>query len=49
MLIAVAALMLLVVSGEQRISPDVPTAPAPWMERGNRRARRRDKKLARVR
>ena len=46
MLIPIVAGFFLLVSDLPRVVPELPALPLPWMEQGNRHARRRDKKLA---
>lgn len=49
MLLAMLAAAMLLASGEPRNTPEIPVVPMPWMEQGNRHARRRDRKLSRTR
>lgn len=46
-MIAALAFCLLLAHDAPRIVPEIPVIPAEWAETGNRRARRRDAKLAR--
>lgn len=48
MLAAFAPCALLAYDGP-RARPDIPSLPTPWVEQGNRHARRRDRKLRRAR
>lgn len=46
-MLVILATLLLVLSDAPRAVPQAPAVPLPWMEQGNRHARRRDRKLAR--
>lgn len=48
MLIASLAAVLLLASPDARLSPIIPGVISPWEEAGNRHARRRDRKRARI-
>lgn len=48
MFIVALAAALLLASGQERTAPSYPTLPTRFMVRGNRHARRRDDKLARI-
>jgi len=48
-MIAVFALCALLVYDGPRALPEIPSLPIPWVEQGNRHARRRDRKLMRKR
>lgn len=45
MLMLLYAAISLAVVDAPRMLPDIPKLPTPWMEQGNRHARRRDRKL----
>lgn len=47
MMLVIFAALALLLSDAPRAVPQLPETPLPWMEQGNRHARRRDRKLAR--
>lgn len=48
MKVVLFAMLALLFSDLPRACPDVPKVRGPWMETGNRHARRRDRKLGRM-
>ncbi len=48
MLMLLYAAISLAVVDAPRVVPDIPKIPTPWVEQGNRHARRRDRKLYRA-
>jgi hypothetical protein len=46
MLYVLFAALSLWAADAPRVRPDLPSLPMPWLEQGNRHARRRDRKLA---
>lgn len=48
MLILMFAVACLWSSDAPRLTPSLPQVAMPWLEEGNRHARRRDRKLARL-